>query len=101
MDSKLIIAIIAFIFGLPAGMIGVALMAPARGRFFQFLGALVGAVAAGAGVFAYATTITVDNLSYAVGAFLAIVTGAIIGGLVVNFLLSLRGRRRDRVQVEI
>jgi hypothetical protein len=101
MDSKLVIAIIAFIFGLPTGMLGAALMSPRRGRLLQFFGALVGAVATGAGVFAYATTITVDGLSYGLGAFLAIATGAIVGALTADFLLSSRDRRPGNVQTEL
>ncbi|HKB47154.1 MAG TPA: hypothetical protein VKC57_05620 [Ktedonobacterales bacterium] len=101
MDSKLVIAIIAFIFGLPTGMLSAALMSPRRGRFLQFLGALVGAVATGTGVFAYATTITVDGLSYGLGAYLAIATGAIVGALTADFLVSLRDRRPGNVQTEL
>jgi hypothetical protein len=98
-DSKLVVAIVALIFGLPTGLICAALMAPRRGRFLQFLGALVGAAAVGAAVYAYATSISVDLLSYGIGAYLAIATGAVIGGLGVNFLLSLRGRRSGSAQV--
>lgn len=98
MDPKLVVAIIALIFGLPTGLICAALMAPRRGRFLQFLGALVGSVGAGAAVYAYASSISVDMLSYGIGAYLAIATGAVIGGLGVNFLLSLAGRRSGSAQ---
>ncbi|HEV2237067.1 MAG TPA: hypothetical protein VGR57_10445 [Ktedonobacterales bacterium] len=98
MSSNFVIALIALIFGLPTGLICAALMAPRRGRYLQFLGALVGAVAAGAAVYAYANSIAVDLLSYGIGAYLAIATGAVMGGLGVNFLLSLRGRRSGSAQ---
>jgi hypothetical protein len=97
--SEIVVGIIALIFGVPTGLACAYLMAPRRGRFLQFLGALVGAVALGIAVYAYASTITLDLLSYGIGAFLAITTGAIIGGLTVNFLLSLRGRRSGSAQV--
>jgi hypothetical protein len=100
-DSTLVVAIIALIFGLPTGMICAYLMAPRRGRLLQFLGSLAGAAGLGLAVYAYATTISVDLLSYGIGAFLAIATGAVIGDLVVNFLLSLGGRRSRSAQVGI
>jgi hypothetical protein len=96
--ATLVVAIIALIIGLPTGLLCAALMAPRRGRFLQFLGALVGAVAAGAAVYAYANSISVDLLSYGIGAYLAITIGAVMGGLGVNFLLSLRGRRSGSAQ---
>jgi hypothetical protein len=96
-DSKLVVAIVALILGLPTGLICAALMAPRRGRFLQFLGALFGGVATGVGAYIYASSITVDLLSYGIGAFLGIATGAVVGDLCVNFLLSLRGRRSGSV----
>jgi cytochrome c oxidase assembly factor CtaG len=98
-DSKLVVAIVALILGLPTGLISAALLAPRRGRFLQFLGALVAAVVAGAASYAYATTISVDLLSYGVGAYLVIATGAVMGGLGVSFLLSLGGRRSGSAQI--
>jgi hypothetical protein len=93
-DPELVVAIIALIFGLPTGLICFALMAARRGRFLQLLGALVGAVGVAAGAYAISRLITVDMLSYGLGAYFAIATGAVAGGLAVNFLLSL-GRRRS------
>jgi hypothetical protein len=91
-DPELVVAIIALIFGLPTGLICVALIAPRRGRFLQFLGALAGAVGVAAGGYAISRLIIVDMLSYGLGTYFAIATGAVVGGLAVSFLLSLGSR---------
>lgn len=93
MDVKLILIIVAFVFGWPLGTILAALMTVRRGRWLSLLGAAIGAALTAVAVFRYATTIQVDGLSYALGAFLATTTGAIAGALVVSFLLSLIDRR--------
>jgi ABC-type Fe3+-siderophore transport system permease subunit len=94
-DYKLILIIVAFVFGLPVGTILAAFIIPGRGRWLALLGAVIGAAATAAVVYWYATTIQVEGLSYALGAFSATTIGAMSGAMVVSFFLSL-GERRAR-----
>jgi ABC-type antimicrobial peptide transport system permease subunit len=100
-DLKLVLIIIAFVGALIVGLPLGAAMSDRRGRLLSTLGAIVAAAATAAGVYAYATTISVDALSYALGAFGAITIGAIVGTLVVNFLLNLRERRPTGLPLEL
>jgi hypothetical protein len=98
---QLVLAIIAFV---GAVLVGIPLGSAMSERRVRLLGALGGFIAAGltaAGIFAYATTIQVDPLSYALGCFLASTIGAVIGTLIVNFLFSLRDRRPTNVSLEL
>jgi hypothetical protein len=96
-DVNAILIIVAFVFGWPLGTILAAAMTMRRGRWLSLLGAAIGAALTALAVYGYATTIQVDALSYALGAFLATTTGAITGALVVSFLLSLMDRRSGRI----
>ena len=101
MDLKLVLIIIAFVAALLAGLPLCAAMSDRRGRVLSMLSAIIFAAGTAAGVFAYATTISVDALSYALGAFGAITIGAIVGTLVVNFLFSLRERHPSGLPSEL
>jgi len=92
-DLKAILIIIAFVFALPIGIVLSAFISPARVRWLSLLGAAVGAALTGGGVYLYVANMQVEGLSYGLGAFLAIASGAIVGALVVNFLASLGDRR--------
>jgi hypothetical protein len=92
-DVNLILIIVAFVLALPLGTMLAALMTVRRGRWLALLGAAITAALTAAAVYHYAATIHVEALSYALGAFLAITSGAIAGALVVSFLLSLSDRR--------
>lgn len=101
MSWQLLLAIIAFV---GAVLVGVPLGGAMSQRHVRILGALGGVIAAGlsaAGVFAYASSIEVEGLSYALGCFLASTTGAVIGTLVVNFLFSLRDRHPSNVSLDL
>jgi ABC-type antimicrobial peptide transport system permease subunit len=101
MSWQLILAIIAFVFALLVGIPLGGAMSEKRARILGALGGVVVAVLTGAGVFAYAVHINVDPLSYALGAFGAMTTGAFIGTLAANFLLSLRDRRPSGYPIEL
>jgi hypothetical protein len=100
MDFRLVLAIIALVFGVPVGSLLASFLMDSRGRWLELLGALVVAVVTAAAVYYYGTSMSVDGLSYALGAWLAITAGAIIGSLVVRFLLSLRDRRPTGAHIE-
>ncbi|HEX9056515.1 MAG TPA: hypothetical protein VF818_03200 [Ktedonobacterales bacterium] len=93
MSWQLVLTIIAFVFALLIGIpLGTA-MSMRSARLLSVLGALVFAALTAVGVLAYGTSINLDPLSYALGAFFAISVGTIIGTLIVNFLFGLRDRR--------
>jgi ABC-type antimicrobial peptide transport system permease subunit len=90
---QLVLIIIAFVFAVLTGIPLGAAMSVRRARVLGSLGGIIGAALSAAGVYAYATSISVDPLSYALGAFGAATVGAVVGTLIVNFLVSLRDRR--------
>jgi hypothetical protein len=98
---QLVLAIIAFVFAVLVGIPLGGAMSERRARILGALGGLLGAGVTAAAIFAYAMSINVDPLSYALGCFLASTTGAIIGTLVVNFLFTLRDRRPSGVSLDL
>jgi hypothetical protein len=98
---QLVLAIIAFVFAVLVGVPLGGAMSERRARIFGALGGLLGAGLTAGAVFAFAMTINIDPLSYALGCFLASTIGAIIGTLVVNFLFSLRDRRPSGISLDL
>lgn len=92
MGFQLVLLIIAYVFAVITGLVLSMLLALPRARILSVLGAIVFAAIVGAGTYAYATSISVDPLSYALGAYGAMAAGAGIGSLLANFLVS-QGRR--------
>jgi hypothetical protein len=92
-DIKLILIVIAFVLAIPVGTFLASLMSPRRARLLSLLGAVVAAALSAGAIYYFVRTISVDALSYGLGAFLAVTTGALIGALVVDFLVSLGNRR--------
>ncbi len=101
MDVKLVLIIIAFVLALPIGEFLASLISLRRARLLACLGAALGAGLIAAAVYWFATQIQIDGLSYFLGAFFAITTGAVIGAMVANFLVGLGDRRSSGVHVEI
>ena len=101
MTWQLVLAIIAFVFAVLVGVPLGSAMSERRVRILGALGGVIGAAATAAAVFAYATTISVEGLSYALGCFLASTIGAVIGTLIVNFLFSLRDRRPSGISLDL
>ena len=93
MPFQLVLLIIAYAFAVVTGLLVAALLALPRARLLSVLGAIVFAALVGAGIYAFALSITVDPLSYALGAYGAMAAGASIGALLANFLVSLRRPR--------
>ena len=96
-DFRLVLIIIAYVFAVISGLVLAWLLALPRARLLSLLGAVVFAAIAGVGIYAFPTTISVDPLSYALGAYGGMAAGAAIGALLANFLVSL-GRRRGSSQ---
>jgi hypothetical protein len=98
---QLVLAIIAFVFGVLAGVPLGGAMSERRARILGSLGGIIAAGLTAGGVFAFGMSINLDPLSYFLGCLLAAVTGAVIGTLVVNFLFSLRDRRPTGVTYDM
>jgi hypothetical protein len=92
---QLVLLIIAYVFAVLTGLVLAVFLALPRARLLSVVGAVVFAALVGAGTYAFAMSITVDPLSYALGAYGAMAAGAAIGALLADFLVSL-GRRRTR-----
>ena len=99
MPFELILLIIAYVFAVLTGLMLAPLLALPRARLLSVLGAVVFAALVGAGTYAFARTISLDALSYALGAYGAMAAGAAIGVLLANFVVSL-GRRRATTPTE-
>ncbi|HST87501.1 MAG TPA: hypothetical protein VLJ14_03915 [Ktedonobacterales bacterium] len=97
-QTMLILLIIATVLALPGGLFVAGMLARARTRWAALLGGLIGAVVVAAAVFAYvssAPNLSLDGLTYFLGAFFAVSVGAFSGALLINFLFGLGGRTPD------
>lgn len=96
--TMLILLVIATMLALPGGLFVAGMLARARTRWAALLGGLVGAVAVAVAVFAYVYStpnLSLDGLTYFLGAFFAVSAGAFSGALLVNFLFGLGSRTPD------
>jgi hypothetical protein len=97
-QTMLILLIIAAVLALPGGLFVAGMLARARTRWAALLGGLIGAVVVAAAVFAYvyyAPNLSLDGLTYFLGAFFAVSVGAFSGALLINFLFGLGSRAPD------
>ena len=101
MSFQLVLIIIAYVFAVITGLVLAFLLALPRARFLSLLGAIVFAAIAGVAIYASATSISVEPLSYALGAYGGMSAGASIGALLANFLVSLARRGGSNIPTEI
>jgi NADH:ubiquinone oxidoreductase subunit 4 (subunit M) len=93
-DSNLILVIIAAVLALPSGLFVDYIMSEARARMLSLLGGIIGDVVVAAVIYLFVTIskMSVDALSYFIGAFFGCSIGVFCGALVANFLVNLSSR---------
>ena len=94
MDTNTTLLLIAAILALPGGLFLSFVMSEPRARWLALLGGIVGDAAIAGGIVFYlsASQVSVDALSYGLGAFFACSMGVFCGALVMNFLVGLASR---------
>lgn len=95
-DTNLIILIIAAVFALPGGLFVSFLVSEPRARILSLLGGVIFDVLVAGGIYLYVkqSKMSVDGLSYGLGAFFACSIAVLIGALVANFLTGLASQSR-------
>lgn len=103
MSTNLVLLIIAAVLSLPGGLFMAYIMSLAKARWAALLGGIVGAAVIAAGVYFFVTTgnLSIDGLSYFLGAFFACSMGVFMGALIANFLLGSDRRRSSVSGLEI
>ncbi|MGO8948949.1 MAG: hypothetical protein ACLQUY_15130 [Ktedonobacterales bacterium] len=97
MDTNTIIVILALVLSLPGSLfIGFRLSAR-RARFAAVFAGIIGAVATAAAIYLYihGTPISLDGLSYFLGAFFGCSVGSFIGVLLANFAVGTNDQAGD------
>jgi hypothetical protein len=96
-NPELTLLIIAAVLSLPGGLFMSFIMSAPRAKALSLLGGIIGAAVVGAGVYFFiiAGQVSVDMLSYGLGAFFACSMGVFAGALLVNFLVGLTSRGSD------
>ena len=94
MDTNLILVIIAAVLALSSGLFVNYIMSEVRARMLSLLGGIIGDVAVAAVIYLFVTIskMSVDGLSYFLGAFFGCSIGVFSGALVANFLVNLSSR---------
>lgn len=88
MSLNLVLLLIAAVLTLPGGLFAAYLISQPRTRLLGLLGGIIGdaAVAVALALYIQAAHVTVDAVSWFLGAFLACSIGVFCGALLVNFL---------------
>lgn len=94
--SNTTLLIIAALLSLPGGLFVARLMSPPRTRWLGMVGGVLGAALSAIGLqfFVMTAHVTIDAISWFVGAFFACSMGVAIGALLANFFTS-AGRSSD------
>lgn len=89
--------IIALVLALPIGLALSALMSTARARWLALLAGIVGDLVVAVAIYAYVTVakVTIDALTYFLGALFACTMGVMAFALIANFVVGLLGRRPE------
>lgn len=90
MSLSVTLLVIAALLSLPGGLFAARLMSPPRTRWLGLVGGVLGAAVAAVGLqyFVLASKITIDAVSWFIGAFFACSIGVAVGALLVNFFVS-------------
>jgi predicted outer membrane lipoprotein len=90
------ILIIAALISLPGGLFAAALVSQPRARWLGLIGGVIGAALTAVALeyFTHAAGVTIDAVSWFLGAFLACSMGVAVAALLVNFFTS-AGRGSD------
>ncbi|HEX8981603.1 MAG TPA: hypothetical protein VF792_02435 [Ktedonobacterales bacterium] len=93
---NVIVLIVAAVLALPGGLFVAALISQPSARKYAMLGGVIGLLLTTAGLeyFVNAANVTIDAVSWFIGAFLACSMGVAVGALVVDFLTD-PGRDTD------
>ncbi len=96
MDLTLTLLIIAAVLALPGGLFVTYIVSEPRARAVAVLGGIVGDLFVAGGIYYFiaAAHVTIDALSFWLGAFFACSMGVLGGALLANFLVSLSSRSR-------
>ncbi len=102
MSLSTILLIIAAFISLPGGLFAASLMSQPRTRWLGLVGGVLGAVITAIALqfFVHAAGVTIDAVSWFIGAFLACSMGVAVGALLVNFFTS-SGRGSDMTTLEL
>src|SRR5512146_185768 len=89
--------IIALVLALPIGLALSALMSTARARWLALLAGIVGDLAVAVAIYAYVMIagVTIDALTYFLGALFACTMGVMAFALIANFVVGLLSRRPE------
>ena len=97
MNLNLVLLIIATVLSLPGGLFMAFFMSEPRAKALSLLGGIIGAFVVAAGIYFFVTQdkVSIDGLSYGLGAFFAASMGVFAGALLVNFLVGVASRGSD------
>lgn len=102
MSLDTILLIIAAVLSLPGGLFVAALISQPRTRWLGLIGGVLGATLTAVALkyFVSAAGVTIDAVSWFLGAFLACSMGVAVGAMLVNFFMS-AGRGADLNSAEL
>ncbi len=102
MSLSTILLIIAALLSLPGGLFVARLISPPRTRWLGLVGGLLGAALTAVGLqyFVLASRVSIEAVSWFIGAFLACSMGVATGALLMNFFTS-AGRNTDLTASEL